>query len=239
MLTKKVYIPIGVCLIILVIGFIALRSDVPVESIKVYKSVEPLPKSEVKVSQVGDTSQGGHFHTDGDPWHAGVHETSGQLPQTQTATQQPSEIAQGETIKAGDHAAGALSLLEDSVLAELEAERLKLKQRQMELNTMLQDHIAAVVGRKLTDADIRSGHVSGTAEGLTQAQVIAELESLRSSSENLLKAQAEWRRKYMKHTGKEYPGTEHWILHDAGDSEKLPKWIQYEVESRGWTIVDP
>ena len=74
MLTRKVYIPIVLCLVLLAIGFLTLRSDVPDELIKVYKTVEPLPKSEVKVSPVGDTSQGGHFHTDG-TFHAEPHES--------------------------------------------------------------------------------------------------------------------------------------------------------------------
>lgn len=44
MVKKKVYIPIGLCLVLLVIGFLALRSDVPDEPIVIYKATTPLPK---------------------------------------------------------------------------------------------------------------------------------------------------------------------------------------------------
>lgn len=44
MVKKKVYIPIGLCLVLLVIGFLFLRSDVPDEPIVIYKTTTPLPK---------------------------------------------------------------------------------------------------------------------------------------------------------------------------------------------------
>ena len=76
--------------------------------------------------------------------------------------------------------------LEDPVLTELHSERQVLKQRQAELNAMFEDHFASVVGRRLTAADMRHGTlVSGNADGLTESQVIAELEALRSRSKNL------------------------------------------------------
>jgi len=132
-----------------------------------------------------------------------------------------------------------LAILEDPVLAELHSERQALKQRQVDLNAKFKDHFAAVVGRELTDADTRHGNlVSGNAEGLTESQVIAELEDLQSRSENLRKAQVEWRRKYIQHTGKEYPGTEHWVPHKI-DPKKAQKLLQYELGARGWYIVDP
>ena len=133
-----------------------------------------------------------------------------------------------------------IATLEDPVLVELNSERLKLKQRRAELNAMFQDHFASVVGRKLTAEDTRHGKlVSGNADGLTESQVIAELEDLRSRSENLQKAQVEWRRKYIQHTGKEYPGTEHWVPFVARDPEEVEKLLQYEMGARDWFIVDP
>lgn len=72
MLPKKFYIPIGLCLVLLVaIGFLSLRSDVPDEPIKIYTAVEPLPKSTAE-APVGETSQGGHFHADG-TWDTDPH----------------------------------------------------------------------------------------------------------------------------------------------------------------------
>ena len=133
-----------------------------------------------------------------------------------------------------------IATLEDPVLAELNAERLELKQRQGELNDRLETHISAVVGRRITLSELRPGNlVSGNADGLTESQVIAELEELRIGSENLRKAKVEWRRKYIKHTGKEYPGTEHWVPLVARDPEEVQKLLQYEMGSRGWIIVDP
>ncbi len=44
MRNKKVYIPIVFGLVLLAIGYIALRSDVPTEPIKIYKATTPLPK---------------------------------------------------------------------------------------------------------------------------------------------------------------------------------------------------
>ena len=48
MLTKKVYIPIGICLVLLAIGFLALRSDVRDEPIVIYKTTTPLAKQTVR-----------------------------------------------------------------------------------------------------------------------------------------------------------------------------------------------
>ncbi len=45
------------------------RDTAPPEPVKIYKAVEPLPKSAAKVAPVGDTTEGGHFHADG-TWHA-------------------------------------------------------------------------------------------------------------------------------------------------------------------------
>ena len=45
MRTKKIYVSIGVCLVFLAIGFIALRSDVPTEPIIIYKETTPIKRS--------------------------------------------------------------------------------------------------------------------------------------------------------------------------------------------------
>ena len=59
MQTQKVYIPIGLCLVVLLaIGFLDLRTDPPDEPILIVKPVEPLPKS-TSTAPVGETSQGG------------------------------------------------------------------------------------------------------------------------------------------------------------------------------------
>ena len=65
MLQKKFYIPIGLCLVLLLaIGFLSLRSNVPDEPIKTYKVVEPEARSTPE-DPVGETSQGENFHADG------------------------------------------------------------------------------------------------------------------------------------------------------------------------------
>ena len=66
MLTKKVYIPIGVCLLLLLaIGFLALRSDVPDGPVKIYKATQPAETSETQTeTATSDTAQGGHSHAD-------------------------------------------------------------------------------------------------------------------------------------------------------------------------------
>ena len=67
---KKFYLPIGILiLVICAVCLLSLRSDVPDEPVKVYKVVEPVPTSTAEVP-AGETSEGGHFHADGNPWHA-------------------------------------------------------------------------------------------------------------------------------------------------------------------------
>ena len=71
MLSKKFYFPIGLCvLLVLAIGFLSLRSDVPDEPTKIYKAVEPQakPKAETPVAK----SQDGHLHADS-TWHNQPH----------------------------------------------------------------------------------------------------------------------------------------------------------------------
>ena len=94
MLRKKIYIPIGLCLVLLVaIGFLSLRSDVPDEPIVIYKAVEPLAKSTAEVP-VGETSQGGHWH--GDEWHADPHEPVTAIEETPVST---SEFTRSELLE--------------------------------------------------------------------------------------------------------------------------------------------
>lgn len=70
--SNRFFIGVLVVLICAVAGIYFLRTDLPDEPIVIVKPVEPLPKSEVK-APVGDTSQGGHFHSDG-TGHEGQHE---------------------------------------------------------------------------------------------------------------------------------------------------------------------
>ncbi|MDE0016343.1 MAG: hypothetical protein OXU51_09165 [Candidatus Poribacteria bacterium] len=113
-------------------------------------------------------------------------------PEENTDTQMP-DGTEAETIDdtefidmAEDFLPDDIATLEDPVLAELHSERQELKQRRVELNAMFEDHFASVVGRELTAADTRHGTlVSTNADGLTESQVIAELEDLRSRSENI------------------------------------------------------
>lgn len=63
---RKVYIPIGLCLlVILVIGLLSLRSDVPDEPVRIYKTSTPAE------AQVQSTPNG-HVHADG-TFHAEPH----------------------------------------------------------------------------------------------------------------------------------------------------------------------
>jgi hypothetical protein len=77
MLSKRLYIPIGILIIALVaIAFFALRSDTPTEPIMIYKVVEPAEESETQTaSATRDIAEGGHFHADG-TFHAEPHDTS-------------------------------------------------------------------------------------------------------------------------------------------------------------------
>lgn len=76
MRNKKVYMPLGVCLVILAIGFLALSPDVVDDPVKRYKATPSADKSETPASTqetaTSDTSQGGHFHADG-TFHAETH----------------------------------------------------------------------------------------------------------------------------------------------------------------------
>lgn len=63
MFLKRFYLPIGI-LIICMIGFLLLRSDIPDEPIKICKVAELLLKSKVAEVVVSDVSQSGPVHTD-------------------------------------------------------------------------------------------------------------------------------------------------------------------------------
>ena len=64
MLTKKVYIPIGLCLLlILAIGFVSLRSNVPDEPVKIYKTATPV-EAQVQSMPNGHVHADGTFHTE-------------------------------------------------------------------------------------------------------------------------------------------------------------------------------
>ena len=69
---RKRWLPISVFVLAIVgVCFYILMTRTPPETVKIYKTVEPFPKSTAK-APVGDTSQGGHFHADG-TWHAEPH----------------------------------------------------------------------------------------------------------------------------------------------------------------------
>lgn len=88
MLTKKVYIPIGVCLfLLLAIGFLSLRSDVVDEPIIIYKATQPAETSETQTETANsDTQQGGHLHADGtlrtEPVKSSPSDAAVQRPET-------------------------------------------------------------------------------------------------------------------------------------------------------------
>jgi len=96
MLTKKFYIPIGVCvLLVLAIGFLSLRSDVPDDPIVIYKPTTTEAETPAKVTEAAEkeTATGGPFHADGTPLQAEPHSdnTSKQAEASNNAV--PWEIA--------------------------------------------------------------------------------------------------------------------------------------------------
>ncbi len=126
------------------------------------------------------------------------------------------------------------------MLAKLNAERLQLLQRQAELNDMLVDHISAVQGSRITPTQMHPGTVI-QGSGLPISQVHRELECLRIGSENLLKEQAQWRRKYSEYTGTEHPGTRHWVEHEVENQQSLREHVKQMIESQGqsYILMDP
>ena len=84
MFMKKYWLPLSVCLVVVVsVGLYLQATHPPPEPIKIYKPVEPLAtptQAPTTQTPVGEkTEQGGHWH--GDEWHAEPH-----TPQTQNAT---------------------------------------------------------------------------------------------------------------------------------------------------------
>ena len=99
MLTKKVYIPIGLCLVLFAIGFLARRSDVPTEPIKIYKATQSTERSETQMETAPrDTAQGGHFHGDGtfhvEPHRKATPENKEETPQEKFDREMLEKMAQ-------------------------------------------------------------------------------------------------------------------------------------------------
>lgn len=83
MFIRKNWLPLSVFLIaIVMVGLYVLQTR-PLEKapIKIYKTTE-VEKPTQPQAPVGDTSQGGHFHSDG-TWHEGPHEVP--VPETEVA----------------------------------------------------------------------------------------------------------------------------------------------------------
>ena len=78
MFLRKYWIPLSVCLVVVVsVGLYLLATQPPPAPIKIYKPVEPLAtptQAPTTQTPVGEkTEQGGHWH--GDEWHAEPHTT--------------------------------------------------------------------------------------------------------------------------------------------------------------------
>ena len=103
MLQKKFYIPIGILiLVICAVGLLSLRSDTPTEPIKIYKVVEPAEESETQTATATrDTAEGGHYHADGNLFHAEQQPPStAQVSETEGNTEASENIAFGGDIAA-------------------------------------------------------------------------------------------------------------------------------------------
>ena len=75
MFIRKYWLPLTVFIVALVgVGLYYLQTRPPKPPILIAKPVEPLEKPTVEVSPVGETSQGGDVHEDGDPLHAETHD---------------------------------------------------------------------------------------------------------------------------------------------------------------------
>lgn len=96
MFLRKYWIPISVFIVAIAgIGLYLLATQPPKDPILIYKPVEPIekpteqPKAE---APVGETSQDGHVHADGNPWHEGPHETEVQ-PTAEVPSLSDAEVA--------------------------------------------------------------------------------------------------------------------------------------------------
>lgn len=83
MLRKKLYIPIGFCIVLVAVGLFFLCSQTPQETVKVYKVTKPAADTETEKN-----AQDGHFHEDG-TFHAEPHE-----PKNTTTPQQVNSFPQ-------------------------------------------------------------------------------------------------------------------------------------------------
>ncbi len=80
MFIRKYWLPVTVFIVALAgVGLHYLQTRPPKDPIVIVKPVEPLEKPTAE-TPVGETSQGGHVHEDGDPWHAETHETPVENP---------------------------------------------------------------------------------------------------------------------------------------------------------------
>ena len=159
MLRKRFYIPIGfLILAICVVGFLSLRSDVPDEQITIFKVTTPQPETTTRISDTypketstSGKATGGHFHDDG-TWHAG------KVPTLPDASRNPRHATEDQPVKTENHTAGSVPLLEDlpledPVLADLDAKRLQLEQREKQEMVMLDDFLAAARAKKLSRSE--------------------------------------------------------------------------------------
>ena len=81
MFLRKYWLPISVFLVAIAgVGLYLLATQPPPEPVPIYKAVEPEKLTEQPQAEapVGDTSQDGHVHADGNPWHEEPHE----MPET-------------------------------------------------------------------------------------------------------------------------------------------------------------
>ena len=99
MFIRKNWLPLSVFLIALVmVGLYVLQTRPEKTPIKIYKTTE-VEKPTQPQAPVGDTSQGGHFHSDG-TWHEGPHDAPVPAPVELDHIVVPplSEASQGESI---------------------------------------------------------------------------------------------------------------------------------------------
>ena len=179
MFIRKFWLPISVFIVVICgIGLYLLATQPPKDPIVIYKPIEPLPKSEVKGSPIGDTSQGGHWH--GDEWHADPHETPVEQPSTveqweaetpsgdptSNLTQDISELSadtqddQGpyEKWKAWHRKLDELHAKESQASKEMFAVMPATEEEQKRYET--DEDYKKEVGRKLTDAAAKAAKLS-------------------------------------------------------------------------------
>ena len=93
MFLRKYWIPLAVFIMAIAgVGLCMLATQPPKEPIKIYKEVKPIEKPTTQ-APMGDTSQGGHFRADGNPWHEGPHEPRAETPPAAVPTLSDAELA--------------------------------------------------------------------------------------------------------------------------------------------------